>query len=63
MDTPLISIDSLRAYPPWLVMSCVVVLMGCLCWLTAKLLKWSIYALLAGVFVAVLIVVWMWLWG
>ncbi|RRJ94245.1 hypothetical protein Ga0100231_007600 [Opitutaceae bacterium TAV4] len=63
MDTPLISLESLRAYPAWLVLACVGVLAGGGLFLLAKPLKWGLYALLAGVFIAILGAAATWLAG
>ncbi|AHF90901.1 hypothetical protein OpiT1DRAFT_02759 [Opitutaceae bacterium TAV1] len=61
MDTPLLSFESLRAYPHWLVLVCVGVLVGGLLIALAKPLKWGLYALLAGLFLAALGAVAAWL--
>ncbi|MEO6001613.1 MAG: hypothetical protein ABIZ04_16795 [Opitutus sp.] len=44
--------DSLAAYPPWFVAACVTIVVAVLLWLTAKVLKWSLYLLMGLVLVA-----------
>jgi len=44
--------DSLAAYPPWFVAACVTVVALVLIWVAAKLLKWSLYLLMALVLIA-----------
>jgi hypothetical protein len=44
-------LEPLRAYPRWLVLSCVGIVAGGLFVLAAKPLKWALYAGLAGVLV------------
>lgn len=63
MDTPLVSLESLRAYPAWLVLTCVAVLVGGLLLLLAKPLKWGLYAFLTGIFLVVLGAAAAWLAG
>lgn len=45
-------IDSLAGYPPWLVASCVTIVAAVAIWIFAKLLKWSLYLLIALVLIA-----------
>lgn len=55
-------LDSLREYPPWLVVACLTLVAAVGLWLLAKLLKWTIYLLVAAVLVVgVVAAVWMWL--
>ena len=42
-------LDPLRAYPRWLVLLCVAIVLGGVFALLAKPLKWALYAMLAGV--------------
>lgn len=44
--------DSLAGYPPWFVVACVTVVAAVLVWVGAKLLKWSLYLLMALVLIA-----------
>lgn len=44
--------DSLAGYPPWFVAACVTVVALVLVWIAAKLLKWSLYLLMALVLIA-----------
>ena len=44
-------IDSLAEYPPWFVAACVTVVAVVLVWAAAKLLKWSLYVLMALMFI------------
>ena len=44
--------DSLAGYPPWFVAACVTIVAAVLIWLAAKLLKWSLYVLMALVLIA-----------
>jgi hypothetical protein len=44
--------DSLAAYPPWFVAACITIVAVVLIWFAAKLLKWSLYLLMALVLVA-----------
>lgn len=49
----------LGAYPAWLVAACVAVLLAAGVWLLAKLVKWSLYALLlAAALAGGVLVVW-----
>ena len=43
--------DSLAEYPPWFVAACVTVVAVVLVWVAAKLLKWSLYLLMALMFI------------
>jgi hypothetical protein len=53
-------LDSLAAYPPWFVAACVTVVAVVLIWMAGKLLKWSLYLLMALVMVAgVVATVWL----
>jgi hypothetical protein len=45
------SLDSLAEYPPWFVAACATVVACALIWFVAKLLKWSLYLLMALVLV------------
>jgi hypothetical protein len=55
--TPL---DSLAGYPPWFVAACLTVVAVALVWLAAKLLKWSLYLLMALVLIAgVVMTIWL----
>ena len=44
--------DSLAGYPPWFVAACGTIVVVALIWFLAKLLKWSLYLLMALVVVA-----------
>lgn len=44
--------DSLAGYPQWLVMACLTIVAAVVIWLLAKLLKWSLYALMVLVLIA-----------
>lgn len=44
--------DSLAGYPPWFVAACVTVVAVVAIWIAAKLLKWSLYLLMALVVIA-----------
>lgn len=55
-------LDSLREYPQWLVVGCLTLVAAVGLWLLAKLLKWTIYLLVAAVLViGGLAAVWLWL--
>ena len=43
--------DSLAGYPPWFVAACATVVAVVLIWFAAKLLKWSLYLLMALVLI------------
>jgi len=43
--------DSLAGYPPWFVALCATIVACVLIWCAAKLLKWSLYLLMALVLV------------
>ncbi len=44
--------DSLAGYPPWFVAACMTIVAAVLIWFVAKLLKWSLYLLMALVVIA-----------
>ena len=44
-------LDSLAGYPQWFVMACLTVVGAVLLWLFAKVLKWSLYLLMAVVLI------------
>ncbi len=44
-------LNSLAAYPRWFVVGCLTIVAAVLIWLLAKLLKWSLYLLLAVVLI------------
>jgi hypothetical protein len=44
--------DSLAEYPPWFVAACVTIVAAVVIWFAAKLLKWSLYVLMALVLIA-----------
>ena len=44
--------DSLAGYPPWFVAACVTVVAVVAIWFAVKLLKWSLYLLMALVLIA-----------
>jgi hypothetical protein len=46
------SLDSLAGYPPWFVAACMTIVAVVLVWGAAKLLKWSLYLLMALVLIA-----------
>ena len=55
-----VMLDSLAAYPAWLVVACVTVVLAVGLWALVKVVKWMIYALLALVLVGGLgMVVWL----
>lgn len=55
-------LESLRAYPPWFVVACAAVAAAGGLWLLGKLLKWTVYALIAAVLLGGLLgVIWL-LW-
>ena len=43
--------DSLAGYPPWFVAACVTIVAVVLIWFATKLLKWSLYVLMALVLI------------
>ncbi len=45
-------LDSLASYPHWFVAACLTLVTAAAVWLLAKLLKWSLYFLVALVLVA-----------
>jgi hypothetical protein len=51
-STSMTPLESLAAYPPWFVAACVTVVGVVVVWLAAKLLKWSLYLLMALVLIA-----------
>lgn len=56
------SLQSLRAYPPALVLTLFVIVVGLATWVFAKLLKWSVYVLAVLVFAALTALFALWLW-
>lgn len=53
-------IDSLAAYPRWFVAACLTVVAVVAIWIIAKVLKWSLYLLMALVIIAgVVATVWL----
>ena len=55
MPTPLMPpkplLDSLAGYPHWFVAACLTLVIAALIWLTAKVLKWTLYAVVAVVLI------------
>jgi hypothetical protein len=49
---PTLMLDSLAGYPRWFVAACLTVVLAAGLWATAKLLKWSLYLLVALVLLA-----------
>lgn len=45
-------LDSLAGYPRWFVAACLTIVAAAVLWVFAKLLKWSLYLLVALVLVA-----------
>jgi hypothetical protein len=43
--------DSLASYPHWFVAACLTLVIAAMVWLLAKLLKWSLYALIVLVLI------------
>ncbi len=55
-----VMLDSLAAYPTWLVVACTAVVLAVGFWALVKVVKWMLYALLALVLVGGLaMVVWL----
>lgn len=50
-NAPTTLFDSLAGYPPWFVAACVTVVAVVLIWVAAKILKWSLYLLMALVLI------------
>lgn len=48
---PNVLLDSLAGYPRWFVAACATVVLAVLLWIAAKVLKWSLYLLMALVVV------------
>jgi hypothetical protein len=55
-------LQPLRAYPSGLVLACVILTAGGVCWLIAKLLKWSVYLAAWLLFAGVAAAFGLWLW-
>jgi hypothetical protein len=52
--------DSLAGYPPWFVAACLTIVAVTLVWVAAKLLKWSLYLLMALMLMAgVVMTIWL----
>jgi hypothetical protein len=51
------------AYPRWFVLSCLVVVAVAVGWLLVKVLKWTLYLVLLGALVGLVVVVLAWLLG
>ena len=52
--------DSLAGYPPWFVAACLTIVAVTLVWIAAKLLKWSLYLLMALVLIGgVVMTIWL----
>jgi hypothetical protein len=49
---PTLMLDSLAGYPRWFVAACLTVVLAAGLWTIAKLLKWSLYLLVALVLLA-----------
>lgn len=49
---PTLMLDSLAGYPRWFVAACLTVVLAAGLWAIAKLLKWSLYLLVALVLLA-----------
>lgn len=47
MDSLNVMLDSLAAYPPWLVAACATVVLAVGLWAVIKVVKWVLYLLLA----------------
>ncbi len=45
-------LDSLAGYPRWFVAACATVVLAVLLWIAAKVIKWSLYVLIALVVIA-----------
>jgi hypothetical protein len=55
-------LDSLAGYPRWFVAACLTIVLAAVLWFVAKLLKWSLYLLLALVLLAgVAVTAWLFL--
>jgi len=51
MTPPTSVLDSLAAYPRWLVAACLTVVAAALIWVMAKVLKWTLYLLIGLVLI------------
>jgi hypothetical protein len=49
-------LDSMGEYPQWFVAACVTIVAALVIWIVAKLLKWSLYVLMALVVIVGLVV-------
>jgi len=49
---PNVLLDSLAGYPRWFVAACATVVLAVALWILAKILKWSLYLLIALVVIA-----------
>ena len=49
---PNVLLDSLAGYPRWFVAACATIVLAVLLWVVAKILKWSLYLLIALVVIA-----------
>ena len=51
MDAPPPFLDSLGEYPRWFVVACLAVVAAVGLWIVAKILKWTLYLLIAAILI------------
>ncbi|MFI5356061.1 MAG: hypothetical protein ACHQ4G_01875 [Opitutales bacterium] len=51
MDSPPPYLDSLAEYPRWFVVACLALLAAVGLWVAAKILKWTLYLLIAAILI------------